>query len=368
MRPGGSQIHTTTAGWARDVTWWVADPHRRPAVRAAEPYRHPRATITTSRVAGDRRAMKTSRGRAFIAIASLLAATVVVVAAARRTPLAVESEPMADGVVYAIKVGDKVVYRTAVPIVTTSTAGPPASDQPPTTDQPTTTDQPPTTDQPVATQEPATTHEPATTQEPTTTEEPTTTLPPDPVPSGIAMPLDAPANFPTTVMREDFNTPAGEGDFLNVYEPRNISAYPNTYRDTRSNYVKASNAMNYGTYDPDIISVPEGAGYMQMSLRTVDKSIRVAAPVPYLDPTNTDDRWHDAKNVRVSICWKSDILPTRKVAWMLWPRTGTNTTGATHGRKNSHGKHVGGNGEIDFPEANLDGNDTIGAFVHWQNG
>src|SRR3954451_13111063 len=104
MRPGGSQIHTTTAGWARDVTWWVADPHRRPAVRAAQTSRDPTATITTSRVAGDRRAMKSSRGSASIAIASLHAATVVAAAAARRTPLAVESEPMADGVVYAIKV------------------------------------------------------------------------------------------------------------------------------------------------------------------------------------------------------------------------------------------------------------------------
>src|SRR3954464_7499508 len=153
MRPGGSQIHTTPAGWARDRTWWAADPPRRRGVGAAQTSRDPRATITTSRVAGDRRAMKSSRGRAFIAIASLLAATVVVVAAARRTPRAVESEPMADGVVYAIKVGDKVVYRTAVPIVTTSTAAPPATDEPPTTDQPTTTDQQPTTDQPAPTQE-----------------------------------------------------------------------------------------------------------------------------------------------------------------------------------------------------------------------
>jgi len=53
---------------------------------------------------------------------------------------------------------------------------------------------------------------------------------------------------------------------------------------------------------------------------------------------------------------------------MLWPGSGTNTTGASAGRKNAHGRYIGGNGEIDFPEADLDGIDTISAFVHWQNG
>jgi Spy/CpxP family protein refolding chaperone len=43
---------------------------------------------------------------------------------------------------------------------------------------------------------------------------------------------------------------------------------------------------------------------------------------------------------------------------MLWPDSGTTTTGATGG---------GGNGEIDFPEGELSTNSQIWGFVHRQN-
>ena len=46
------------------------------------------------------------------------------------------------------------------------------------------------------------------------------------------------------------------------------------------------------------------------------------------------------------------------MAWLLWPDTGTNTTGSLSG--------IGGNGEIDFPERNLN-SAYVSGFVHHQD-
>jgi beta-glucanase (GH16 family) len=52
-------------------------------------------------------------------------------------------------------------------------------------------------------------------------------------------------------------------------------------------------------------------------------------------------------------------IPGYKVAWLLWPDSGTNTTHSIDG--------VGGNGEIDFPETKLTSLSTVSGYVHYQD-
>ena len=68
---------------------------------------------------------------------------------------------------------------------------------------------------------------------------------------------------------------------------------------------------------------------------------RVAAPVPKL-PTMTYGRY--------AVRFRADPLPGYKTAWLLWPDSGVWPR----------------DGEIDFPEGNLDS--TINGYVHHMNG
>ena len=53
---------------------------------------------------------------------------------------------------------------------------------------------------------------------------------------------------------------------------------------------------------------------------------------------------------RYAVRWKADAIPGYKVAWLLWPDSEVWPR----------------DGEIDFPEGNLDG--TVEGFMHRQNG
>jgi len=82
---------------------------------------------------------------------------------------------------------------------------------------------------------------------------------------------------------------------------------------------------------------------------------KVAALLPRVPGSSKYGQLYGRYEVRM----RADTLPGYKIAWMLWPDSGTTTTGASGG---------GGNGEIDFPEGELSDNTKIWGFVHRQNG
>ena len=83
---------------------------------------------------------------------------------------------------------------------------------------------------------------------------------------------------------------------------------------------------------------------LRLRMRNEGGTTKVSAPLPLLPGGN------DQLYGRYAIHWKSDSVPGYKVAWLLWPDSGV----------------WPGDGEIDFPEANLDS--TISGFMHRQNG
>jgi beta-glucanase (GH16 family) len=82
---------------------------------------------------------------------------------------------------------------------------------------------------------------------------------------------------------------------------------------------------------------------MRMHLHTVRRTHLVSAPVPRL--SRQGDASKGMLYGRYIVRYKADPVPGYKVAWLLWPDSDNWS-----------------DGEIDFPEGNLDG--TTSAFVH----
>lgn len=181
-------------------------------------------------------------------------------------------------------------------------------------------------------------------------------------PSGIPMPT---TDLPSWrwIWGDDFTdweaavgsiAPTGGGQITPAL-PGRWGFYPNTYKDTSKR----------GTYTPEkTVSVSNGV--MRVRIHT-DSTLtpRVCAPVPMIfgpDKNTWPDvnkTWPDQTYGRYAVrCRFPRPIPGYKVAWLLWPETGTNTTGHPNG---------GGWGEIDFPETNLDVLDKVGGFVHYLN-
>jgi hypothetical protein len=55
-----------------------------------------------------------------------------------------------------------------------------------------------------------------------------------------------------------------------------------------------------------------------------------------------------------------------KQAWLWWPKSNHSTSATT--APSPPGLGTGGDGEIDFPECDIDGAHNIGGFMHWQDG
>jgi hypothetical protein len=132
------------------------------------------------------------------------------------------------------------------------------------------------------------------------------------------------------VFLDDFNTPVPLGSF-----PAAVSntwwAYPSTAHDTTGN----------GRYDPEkVVSI--GGGIMNMFIHTEGGEHLVAAPVPKVTASPKYGQLYG----RYAVRFRADALPGYKTAWLLWPDS----------------EHWPGDGEIDFPEANLD--ETIKGYVH----
>jgi hypothetical protein len=130
---------------------------------------------------------------------------------------------------------------------------------------------------------------------------------------------------------EDFTRPAPLGTFMTdaYYGPRFARTYPYPWKDTSKN----------GTYDPaKTLAVADGR--LDVDLYTAGSEICVAAVEPTLPLTSRGQTYG-----RYAIRFRADAVPGYKTAWLLWPDSGLRSEG-----------------EIDFPEGNLDG--TIRAYMH----
>lgn len=131
---------------------------------------------------------------------------------------------------------------------------------------------------------------------------------------------------------EDFTRPAALGTFTtdSYYGPRFQRTYPYPWKDT----------SKHGTYDPGkTLSVANGM--LDADMHTDGTEICVAAVEPTL-PLATRGQTYG----RYAIRFRVDAVAGYKTAWLLWPDSGLRSEG-----------------EIDFPEGNLDG--VIKAFMHY---
>jgi hypothetical protein len=169
--------------------------------------------------------------------------------------------------------------------------------------------------------------------------------PPAPAnPSGQAMPNSDLAGW-KLIFNDDFTVDVPLGSFPEAVSTK-WTAYPwgppPDWHDTSGN----------GFYHPHrVLSV--GGSVLNMDIHTENiggiNYHLVAAPVPILPGIAP---YHGQRYGRYAVRFRSDILPLYKTAWLLWPDSDT----------------WPGDGEIDFPEAALDGNNTISAFMHRQAG
>jgi hypothetical protein len=135
------------------------------------------------------------------------------------------------------------------------------------------------------------------------------------------------------IFADDFLTDVPLGSFPSAVSSR-WNAYPDGWMDTSKN----------GTYEPSkVVSI--SGGVLRMHLHTEGGVHMVSAPEPIL-PGGTPGLLYG----RYAVCFRSDPVPGYKTAWLLWPDSENWPT----------------DGEIDFPEGNLDG--TISAFMHRMNG
>jgi hypothetical protein len=127
---------------------------------------------------------------------------------------------------------------------------------------------------------------------------------------------------------DDFNTPVALGNFPSAVSNK-WSAYPSPWTDT----------SKHGRYSPEIVSIANST--MDIYVHTEGGVHKVAAPEPQVSGG-------DQLYGRYAIRFRSDPIDGYKVAWLLWPKSGTWPR----------------DGEIDFPEGDLDG--KISAFMHRQ--
>lgn len=156
--------------------------------------------------------------------------------------------------------------------------------------------------------------------------------PVDPPPTGSHIPTADPAGW-KRIVSEDFDT--ASASWPGPYAA-NFSAYPKGWSDTAKSQGKRG-----GQYDPAIASVHDGM--LDLFIHTSGGTHWVCAPT--IVPGGTSNY----KSARVEIRFKADALHGYKTAWLFWP--GSNTWPR--------------DGEIDFPERNLDSS-KVDAFMHKQ--
>lgn len=166
----------------------------------------------------------------------------------------------------------------------------------------------------------------------------TATSPASPTANGAVLPAAVAvpgAALPTAdvgpwkhLFSEDFATNVAPGGFLRSPAYANRWAAYERFNDTRG----------IGRYSLANVSV--AGGILNVHLSTVQGVPMVAAlvPLPF-------GRWGGTTYGRYSVRFRADSLPGYKTSWLLWPDS-----------------NRWAEGEIDFPEGNLD--ETIFAFNH----
>jgi len=159
--------------------------------------------------------------------------------------------------------------------------------------------------------------------------------PADASPSGQPLPRgDMPGWH--QVFADDFTSTVPIGSFPTAVSDT-WSAYQNGWPDTTHN----------GTYMPSQV-VSQHDGVLDMYIHTVGGVHMVSALLPKIPGAPGGEDGLQAG--RYAVRFKSDPIQGYKTAWLLWPDSGKWPA----------------DGEIDFPEGNLDG--AISAFVHHQFG
>lgn len=151
------------------------------------------------------------------------------------------------------------------------------------------------------------------------------------------------------IFEDTFGVDVALGQFPQAVSTK-WGAYPTTYVDTSKN----------GVYDAaKTISI--SGGLMKIRMHTTSDGVcHVAAPVPLIRPPSSTVKWPGQLYGRYETIARFPTLgPGFKVAWLLWPDKGTNTTGSPSG--------VGGNGEIDYPEHALSQQIATSGFMHRQD-
>jgi len=155
---------------------------------------------------------------------------------------------------------------------------------------------------------------------------------------------------------QDFTTDVPLGSFPGNAYGEAIRGYPSSFFDTSNNIAARRNAGTSGQYNPaTVLSV--SCGVLRKEIHTEGKRPQVAALVPNFGGAGP---WSGQLYGRYAIRARFPVaIPGYKVAWLLWPDSGTNTKGSVDGK--------GGNGEIDFPETELGSLSTVSGYVHYQN-
>lgn len=144
------------------------------------------------------------------------------------------------------------------------------------------------------------------------------------------------------VFVDDFDVDVPLGKFPSAVSST-WGAYPYPAKDTST----------HGRYWPEhVVSIADGV--LTKHLHSENGTPLVAALTPKVPGTNKYGQLYGRYEVRFRV---DRLQAGYKIAWMLWPDSGTTTTGAAGG---------GGNGEIDFPEKELN-SDNVWGFVHHQN-
>lgn len=140
------------------------------------------------------------------------------------------------------------------------------------------------------------------------------------------------------VFADGFDKPVARGHWPGaVYHKWGRWSYPNGWSDTHG----------IGTYYPSRV-VSQHNSLLDLYIHTERGRHMVAAPVPTIP--KAPGRAGGLRYGRYAVRFKADPLRCYKTAWLLWPDSGV----------------WPGDGEIDFPEADL--TDHISGYVHYKGG
>jgi hypothetical protein len=136
-------------------------------------------------------------------------------------------------------------------------------------------------------------------------------------------------------------------DDLSIYGQVPLGSFPQATGGRWGGYgPDVHDTTGFGVYDMNrTISIVDGV--LDIWLHTEEGVHYVAAPWPIIPGTEGSSLWYG----RIEFAFRAEPVPGYKTAWLLWPDSG----------------RWPGDGEIDFPEGDLDGVAAISGFMHRQN-